>query len=236
MTPSLVPSAVPSVSGTPARAASDADLDSKVGSVFELVLDEGYDGVQYFGHYPSAALAQAALERVKEALDDAHPPDDEGWARSSQLRITERRVLNAVPELQRYTAMVDLLTGAEQVRPTSRVSIAATQTPWHVLDAPGRFLSRGTMPSAAASGPTPESALHRARLEFERARAAGVQPYLETARRILQEHEQEESMRASGDWLDLSAHERLKHRVRAAFGEDLDASEIVLFSSRRFGL
>ena len=219
-----------------AQAASAAEPDGAVASVFELVLDEGHDGVQHFGHYRSAALAQAALERVKQALDEAHPADDEGWARSSQLCITELRVLDAVPELQRHVAMVDLLTGAYEVHPAPRVSIAATRTPWHVLDAPGRFLWHGTVPRAAASGPTPQSALHRARLEFERARAAGVQPYLETARRILQAHEQEEPARGSGSWLDVTAHERLKHRMREAFGEDADASEIVLFASRRFGL
>ncbi len=206
-------------------------------TVYSLVLDEGYDGSQDFGHYPSAELAEQARLVVKAALDEAEPAQEDGWLRSSQLRISAIEVLAELPELQRYQAAVDLLTGEESVHPAHRVGIHPSTTPWHLLDSPVRF-ARAHFSCAVASGPTPESALHRARVQYERARAAGVQEHLASLKRVQADFQREVAAREAAGTLDLaSMHELLDEMVSAVCGEDQYADEdLLFFKSRRFGL
>lgn len=228
-----------------ARAAAEMnaqpDAPALATTVYCLVLDEGHDGVRDFGHYPSEPLAEQARAVVKAALDEMHPPQDDGWLRSSQLQVRAVPVLAGMPELQRYVASVDLLTQAEQVHQTYGLSIAPSMTPWYVLDAPVRFCRSG-LARAVASGPTPESALHRARLQYVQAQAAGVPEHLTVLHRIQAEFEQDMATQEAvaertGNLSWIRDHNELAQRVQAVFGEDAYAEEDLLpFKSRRFGL
>lgn len=225
---------------TPARACAlsnaQPDTPALAATVYRLVLDEGHDGVRDFGHYLSPELAQQARQVVKASLDEMHPPQEDGWLRSSQLRISAVPVLADLPELQRYIASVDLLSGEEQVSAAYSLSITPSQTPWHVLDAPVRFCRSGLC-RAVASGPTPEAALHRARVAFERACLVGVPEHLGVLRRIQAEVEQEAAVRQGGQDGWNPDRDELARRVQAAFGEDAYQDEdLRAFQSRRFGL
>lgn len=217
----------------PAAAAS-LDLPKVAGTVWSLVLDEGYDGVAQYGHYASEELAKQAQEAVAAALDEQHPEVD-GFKRSSQLRIFPLQVLAEPPELQKYTATVDLVTGKEEVAPSHVVSIEPRVTPWHVLDVPVSYPTAHLV-HVVASGPTPQSAMHRARTVYQRAVDAGVPAFVSRIQAVTnQVAAQTEAIANEEGWHDH--RDRLEAAMLAEFGPDPYTDEqLVHWHSLRFGL